>query len=347
MSPTELAATVYLPPRAVDGWKLDRIVGHDRLRYYSLCRWALYEALRLAGAGPEKKVLFPEFFCRETTAPARLLGAEPAYYPVAPGLEPASNPRDWPQTCAVVAVNYFGFPQDLSPFREYCRRTGAWLIEDNAHGLFSRDASGAALGARAPLGVFSLRKTIPLPSGGALCINDASLINGASPQLEFTAQFTGRRSWLRRTAPVLGARGIWGVISAGRRLRELKGGAAIPPPDPQGESRLDEPREPCEELSRPIRLLDPNKEASRRRALYAFCEDLLAGTGITPVFTRLPEATVPYVYPFRGSAEQAARAEARLNSKGLFSLSWPDLPSSVAPRAPDHYRDVRGVQFLW
>lgn len=347
MSPAELAATVYAPPAAAKAWTLPEVIGHDRLRYFSLGRWALVEALRIAGAGPGKKALLPGFLCREVVASVRELGAEPIFYEVTANLGLALSHMRLPDACAIMAVDFFGFPQDLAPFKEYCWRTGAVLIEDNAHGLFSKDASGAALGARAALGVFSLRKTLPLPNGAALAVNDAALAPRIPAQLSFSIPAPNRRRYLRALAPLLGARGAWACISLARRMRGLQNGSQLPPPDPEGEQRISGGPEPCEELSRPLRALDPIEEASRRRKLYAFCEDLLSSSGVTPVFPRLPEGTVPYLYAFRASPEKALIAESRLNAHGLSSLSWPDLPRAVVQEAPRHYHDVRGVHFLW
>lgn len=347
MTDAKLAATVYKAPAARRPWRLDSWLGHDRLRFFSLGRWALAEALRLSGAGPGKKVLLPGYLCREVVGAVRALGAEPVYYGVAPDLSLADDPKTLPTACAVVAVNFFGFPQDLEPFREYCARTRAVLIEDNAHGLFSRDETGAALGTRAPLGIFSLRKTVPLPDGGALSINDASYLAEAFPQLPFAARPESRRRCLRMLTPLLGARGVWDCIAFSRRLRAIKNGAEIPPPDPEGENRIPGEPEPCAALNAPLTTLEPAREAARRRALYRFCAELLSGAGVRPVFSRLHDGTSPYVFAFRGPEHAAAAAESLLNARGLFSLAWPDLPEAVAPSAPAHYRDVRGVHFLW
>ncbi len=90
------------------------------------------------------------------------------------------------QQCkAVLAVNYFGFAQDLAPFREYCSRTGATLIEDNAHGFLSKDTSGVLLGTRADLGITSIRKTFRLVNGAALYFSGAEYSDSVSEQLEF------------------------------------------------------------------------------------------------------------------------------------------------------------------
>ena len=90
------------------------------------------------------------------------------------------------QQCkAVLAVNYFGFAQDLAPFREYCLRTGATLVEDNAHGFLSKDASGVLLGTRADLGITSIRKTFRLVNGAALYFSGTRYSGLVAEQLEF------------------------------------------------------------------------------------------------------------------------------------------------------------------
>ena len=90
------------------------------------------------------------------------------------------------QQCkAVLAVNYFGFAQDLVPFREYCLRTGATLIEDNAHGFLSKDTSGVLLGTRANLGITSIRKTFRLVNGAALYFSGVEYSSHVAEQLEF------------------------------------------------------------------------------------------------------------------------------------------------------------------
>ena len=342
-----LLASVYQPPRARRAWRFEEVLGHDRLRYFSLGRWALKEALRLAGAEPGTAVLLPGYLCREVVASVAVLGARPVYYGLTPTLEPAAHPRDWPQACAVVAVNFFGFAQDLAPFEEYCRRTGALLIEDNCHGLFSRNGQGRALGCRAPLGIFSLRKSMPLPDGGALAVNDPALWGQAAGQLPFTPRPAGKRRWLRELAPIVGAKGAWSAIRLGRRLRALKAGQELPPPDPEGEARIPGTPEPCAELGGPQLCVEPQAETERRRALYAFCADLLAGCGVTPVFPNLPEHATPYLFPYHAAGEAADKAESKLNACGLFSLPWPDLPVEVAAAAPQHYKDIRGAHFLW
>lgn len=342
-----LALSVYAPSKSCPPWTTEQVVGHDRLRCFSLARWALVEALRLVGA-VSRLVLVPEFICREVLASLHEAGAKPLFYRVGKTLALEDDPATLPEAAAILAVNYFGFPQDLAPFKEYCRRTGAVLIEDNAHGLFSRDESGQALGTRAPLGIFSLRKTVPLPNGAALSINDERFLGEADPQLEFLKDApcgqgpaSRSRAWLRPAAAWLGARGMLGVIEG---LRLLRGAAAA---DAAGQTVIPGPKNPCALLASPLRRTGPAEEAKRRKALYRLCEKILVKTGAQPVFARLPGGTVPYGFPFYADAAAAARAEKALHKEGLSSLPWPDLPDAVRGAAPAHYTQLRLVHFLW
>jgi len=347
MDSATAASTVFVPPAASRPWRLDSLVGHDRIRYYSLARWALRESLRLAGAGPGCPVLFPEYICREVLASAAEIGSEPLFYPVDRRLVLAVAPSALPKACAIVAVDFFGFPQELAPFEEYSRRTGALLIEDAAHALFSRDGAGRLLGTRTQLGVFSLRKSVCLPDGGALAVNDPSLAGAVGPQAAFERHGGGRRSLVRPLARRVGGRNMLRLIGLARGLRRLVYGSEIPPARPDCERRIPGPEGPCSQLSRPISAADPSLEVQRRRSLYSRCEGLLSPLGAEPVFDRLPEGTAPYVFPYRALPADAKRIEDALRDAGLFSLPWPDVPAAVAGRAPSHYTDVRGVHFLW
>jgi hypothetical protein len=348
----DLPRTVYAPPRARAPWPLSAFAGHDRLRVYSLGRWALVEALRLAAA-QNKTVLLPDYICRDILSALAQAGARAAFYPVGRNLEMEADPDSLPQACAILSVNYFGFPQDLSSFEKYARRARALLIEDNAHGLLSKDSQGRPLGTRAPLGLLSMRKTLALPDGGALLVNDAALWGRVGDQPAIADKpaaalsFARRRGAARKLARWLGARGMVATIDAARFLRKLRTGDELPSCDPQAERLLPAPAQPCSEALGPFWQADPQAEVERRRGLYLLCEELLKPAGIEPVFSNLPEGTAPYAYPFRASGREQEHAESILKNNGLFSLPWPALPDAVAARVPSFHSTVRAVQFLW
>lgn len=331
-----LAATVYSPPRAKAPWRLEDLYAPAALRHYAYGRQALAEALRLAGAAG-KAVLLPAFICREVLSAVAAAGARPAFYGVGPDLAPEEEPRRWPDAAAVLAADYFGWPQDLTPFEAYARRTGAVVVEDAAHALFSRDAAGRALGSRAPLGILSPRKSLPLPNGGTLVASDPSLAARLPPQAAFEPA-PGRRPALKAAArPLLGLAGARFAHAALTAWRSARAGA-------ESETALPEAA-PCPELGRPLVCADPAIEASRRRALWSLCRGLAADAGAEPVFATLPEGVSPYAFAFRAKDPSAARRV--LAAEGLSVLPWPDLPAELGDAAPGHYRDVHLAHFLW
>jgi hypothetical protein len=341
----DLAATVYSPPRAESSWRLEELYAPARARYYGFARHALAEALALAGARGGA-VLLPEFICRDVLSAVAAAGAEPAFFPVNAALSPAQDPALWPAAAAVLAVDYFGFPADLAPFAAYARRAGAVVIEDAAHALFSRDEGGRLLGTRAPLGLLSLRKSLPLPNGGALLAADPALAERLPAQRPF-APAPGLRPRLKAAARpllgLLGARAAHAGLTALRALRGDAGGHVAS--DPGSERELPVPAAPCAELAAPLVCADPAAEARRRRALWALCDGLARRAGLAPVFASLPDGAVPYAYALR--APDLAAARAVFADAGLTTLPWPDLPAAVAPSCPAHYRDVALVHFLW
>ena len=341
----DLAATVYAPPRAKAPWRVSELYAPASVCFYGFARRALTEALRLAGAAGGR-VLLPAFICRDLLSAVAAAGAEPAFYHTRPDLSPETDPASWPDARAVLAVDYFGFPAALAPFEAYSRRTGALVIEDAAHALFSRDAGGRLLGTRAPLGILSLRKSLPLPNGGVLLANDAALAARLPPQLPF-APVPGRRPALKAAArPLLGLLGAHAAHAGLTALRSLRGdGSGHVAPDEDSERALPEPAAPCPELESPLVCADPMIEASRRRALWTHCDGLARRAGLFPISASLAEGVVPYAYAFR--AKDIAAARALFAAEGLTVLPWPDLPAAIAPSAPEHYANVALVHFLW
>lgn len=345
--PETWIGSVYRPPGAVSPWRLPEILD-CRVNYYSLGRWALVDALKVCGVGAGETVLLPGFICRDLLASLHEVGASPAFYPVSEQMELAANPKDLPRARAIVSVNYFGFPQDLKPFREYCDQTGARLIEDNAHGLFSRDDEGRWLGTRGDLGIFSLRKTMALPNGGALALGRASSLTlPQPPAFRKAASLRWRmKQSVRGAVEFLGPCRYFKLLESVRELGKRLSGQH-PSSNEEVEKEISLSAEPCMELSETITVADPQIEIERRRALYQLCDDALKAGGVRPVFPQLPLHTSPYGYPFFADPGEIAEIRKQLAGHGLGCLPWPDLPRAVAAKAPWHYRNTWVVHFLW
>lgn len=325
-------------------------VGSGQVRYYSLARHALIEALRFAGVRNGSSVLLPEYLCRDLLAPLHLLGAVPCWYPVAPDMTPANDSAVWPVAEVVLSVNYFGFPQDLTPFQVYAKRTGAVVIEDNAHGYLSRDQEGRWLGCRTGLGVFSLRKTLRIPDGGALWFGAEYAARELPAQVAFDgtgvnpAQLTKARL---RGLPVVGELAYRLSTGLARALRRWRTGSDIPAADPASEQALPAAANPWAGLLLALAACAVPAEIERRRAAYVRCAAIGKQVGALPVFATLPPHCAPYAFAFRGDAAALAGMRCHAVSLGFDLVSWPDLLTEIVDQAPAHYRNVFLVNFLW
>jgi perosamine synthetase len=74
----------------------------------------------------------------------------------------------------VLVTHFFGFPQPIREITELCQSKNVYVIEDCAHAFLSR-MDGRPLGAWGDLSVFSYRKSLPSPDGGALVINNPDI----------------------------------------------------------------------------------------------------------------------------------------------------------------------------
>lgn len=88
-------------------------------------------------------------------------------------------------TKAVITINYGGIPCDYERITDICKTHNLWLIEDNAHGLLA-DFNGTSLGSFGDISTFSFDflKMITCYEGGAIAINNESLLAAASSCLD-------------------------------------------------------------------------------------------------------------------------------------------------------------------
>jgi hypothetical protein len=322
----------------------------DAFRFFSLGRHALAEGLRATGIKAGDRILLPEFICRDVLASLHGVGADAVWYPVGEDLRPATPSETWPEASAVVAVNYFGFPQPFEPFYVYAARTGAVLIEDNAHGFLSRDEAGRWLGTRGDAGIFSLRKTLPLADGAALVVRNRRMAQSlAEPIVPTGRGYAPRSVWkarLRRM-PVAGVMAANAVTGAARLVRRLRSGHAIAPPDETVERSIPHPPAAHSGLMANLAALDVQREIERRRSLYREAEAAALSFGIGPLCAALPALVSPYGFPFRTDCD-ATLDRMRHWAKGRSAelIHWPNLPVAIEKDLPAWHHTLWLVNFL-
>ena len=319
------------------------------VRYYAFARQALVEAMRLIGTGSGDEVLVPSLICKDVLASIHTLGATPVFFEVDHNLNPIGLDQI-SSSKAIIVVNYFGFAQDLAPFNKYCERTGAVLIEDNAHGYLSADPLGVVLGTRASVGITSIRKTLRVPDGATLTVNSDLFVARLSPQLPFTNKALGARWIMQILLANLGRALHLPLIDLFRApvrwSRKLKTGSALPVSGSDSEIEHIIPTAPRQSSMSRIQRMDHHLELARRRNLYKIVSELAVKTSAVPVFNHLPDFCSPYGFPFYGDAETAKKMHVQTRRNGTEVIQWPELPNSVVETAPEHYKNLWLVNFL-
>ena len=159
-------------------------LGASRALLTTSCTHALEMSALLTKVGPGDEVIVPSFTFVSSASAFLLFGATPVFVDVEQNslnidptaLEKAITPR----TKAICIVHYGGIAADLDKILEIAKANNLAVIEDNAHGLFST-YKGKPLGSFGNLATQSFHETknITCGEGGALLINDESLVERA------------------------------------------------------------------------------------------------------------------------------------------------------------------------
>ena len=260
--------------------------------------------LAALGVQPGDEVIVPSFTFVSTANAFALRGAKIVFSDIRADtlnlderqLEALITPR----TKAIVPIHYAGVGCEMDVIGEVAARNGLSVVEDNAHGLFGK-FRGRWLGTFGRLAAQSFHETknITCGEGGAVLINDASLIERAEILREkgtnrsrFFRGLTDKYSWVDvgssyvmsdvLAAFLFGQLEVWPAIQAQRQrlwnrydqhLRDwaLKFGIGCPTVPPH-----------CEQSFHMYYLILPSLEA--RQALIAF----LKTRGILSVFHYVP-----------------------------------------------------------
>jgi dTDP-4-amino-4,6-dideoxygalactose transaminase len=144
----------------------------------SSCTAALHLAYLAAGVGPGDEVIVPSFTFAATASAVIYCGGTPVFADIV-GLEnPTIDPTEverliTPQTRAVTAVHFAGYPAAVDVLARLCSERGIALIEDAAHAP-SADLDGRKLGTFGLAGAFSFfsNKVLSVGEGGLLATDD-------------------------------------------------------------------------------------------------------------------------------------------------------------------------------
>jgi len=163
---------------------LETELGVPRVLLTTSCTHALEMAALLLDCGPDDEVIVPSFTFVSTANAFALRGSRLVFADIRPDTLNLDESRleslITPRTKAIVVVHYAGVPCEMDTILAIAARHGVQVIEDNAHGLFSR-YKGVYAGTMGCLSTQSFHETknFTCGEGGALIINDAALLERA------------------------------------------------------------------------------------------------------------------------------------------------------------------------
>ena len=259
---------------------------------------ALFLALRALGVGPGDEVVTSSISAAFTALAVLQAGARPVFVDVDPrtlSLDPERAVRAvTPRTRAIVPVHLYGHPADMGPILALARERGLAVLEDacQAHGTLYEGRPVGTLAGERGIGALSFYPTKNLGAlgdGGGILVNDPSLAS---------------------------------------RLRQLRNGgqsdryrhevAGV-------NSRLDEMQAALLRVG--LGHLAAGNE--RRRALAAFYERLLEGTGVEPLREQPYARAVFHLFVVRHPRRDALAAA--LRERGIGTLIHYPIPLHLQP----------------
>lgn len=306
-----------------------------RYLFYSYGRTALLDGLRILDCEKGSNILLPAYICGVVVEPFRELGIEPRFYKVLLNLQldiiDIKNKID-NKTKGILIVNYFGFTQDLGEIQDICRKYRLYLIEDNAHSLLSKKDS-RLLGTYGDIGFSSIWKTLPVPNGALLFVNNEELVAGKGkiekllvsqnqlPQMSKKKIYTYILNSLLCNLEIRYGFRAGFIRNVYRRL--------FPREELNSSQMFQDSKVKISNISlRVINNIDLDDVCKKRRENYNFwLSELRDREDMHFVFEELPDGVCPLCFVVIEKEEE--RFSQEMLAKGIQALHWPPLPKEI------------------
>jgi hypothetical protein len=321
----------------------------DRVRYYYLARNALWHGVGALGLKPGDTVLMPAYHHGVEVETLLHRELRLRYYRIDGGMRIDMEDllaQATPDVRALYVIHYLGFPQPIAELADLARRRGWRLIEDCALSLFSRAPEGP-LGRFGGISIYCLYKSLPVPHGGMLCVNDtAAPVPGEAiaPDRFSTSVYLAHRFLEHYELAASGWGGDRGIALLRGAARAAKGasGARVVPIDTEHFEPSQRDLGIAPVCRRILGGVDAAGIVERRRANFL----ALAGAlrpGIRAVTRDLPPGVCPLSLPIlvREKPETQERlAAVGVGTVNFWSKSRPDVSWERFPEVVELRRHV-------
>ena len=311
----------------------------SELMFFDLGRDALVFGLGALEIESGASILIPAYMCDSTIEPLRNLGYDIIFFDVKEDLNfdldmiqsliSSSNVK------AILSVHYFGFPCDMDALVKLCKRFDVRVIEDCSHSYLTQIA-GQSVGYIGDMAIYSMRKTLAIPDGGALKLNIGVPIH---PQV-----IEKKLQWFKEVL-YLGSRVLESVIcSIGfpnlysartEKVKKVTRNILSNRHDKDGFTIRGLPIRSSYQLKTYLHDTDYKTHIiERRKHNYNLLAVETAKLGFKSLFPQLPDGCVPQFFILIDEQKQLAPW---LREYGIGAVTWPgsELPQEIANRQVD------------
>ncbi len=289
--------------------KVPSLYQSRQIQYFTAARYALYQALKEIDVKENDEVLVPAYHCKAMVSPILDAGCIPVFYKINDDF--STNISDLEslithKSRAVIAVNYFGFVQNIKEVRKACDQHDLKLIEDCAHSLFGR-SDNITVGHTGDYGIGSTKKFFSVEQGGILTRRKKFTQDGRTPESNIKSEIRFLYNTIERS---LEYGRLWVFTPLIYIIEKLRGKAEQDKTQAFMEvsNSSDDPYEEYllkDRLSQPTKLsmflekqVSHNRIFLKRRENYIYLLNALKNIqNITVPITEVPAGIVPYMIP--------------------------------------------------
>ena len=315
----------------------DPVLNRESVRFYASGRAALFHIVKNLALPAGSTILLPSYHCGVEVEAVLRAGCKVEFYRVTRDLHVDLQhlcQKITATTRGVVIAHFYGFSQKLSEIKDLCCRRGIVLIEDCAHALYSQNQQGNWLGTEGDWGLFSMRKTVFMPNGGAVRVNRKGLALPDKGKNYFNLSLlkTTLRSVLEHQASKQGKIPDFSRWLLERHHRQSAQTDSSPGTGPDEDKRwyYDVPTLAYEHGISAVSLVCTCNEQfqtiiARRRKNYQALETLLQPRlGDRFVFPELPNGVCPLCFPLFVTQRDAVAAS--MADNGVVPFIFANLP---------------------